>query len=252
MADELEKAPQPAPEETPPQENVETPNEEPEKGPEDQQLNNDDELNAEIEEERKRKEERTVGKTELDKAKFTREKIKKDLSHLNQRITELGGEPDDLEGSLPEEKVRKIVEETIGQRSYAEEVRAEIRRTASSPKEAELAILRYENRIVPSGNPAEDAAEALFLARRKKLESVISEQERALRSEATKDRSPVGGGGGQKPPVEDKPRPPTLEEKRLVDKKGWIWHKGAGRDGKGLYGPQGHVWDPDLGRFKKK
>lgn len=251
MAENETLAP-PAPEkETPPESK---PEDELDETP-DQSLTTDEELDEEIAKEKELAEARKP-RSELDKALFTGKKLVEKITQLGGDPSEILGKPDEEIGEdgkpkpLTEERVRQIAEDSVKTRSYKEQVKEEIRRRAKTPKEAELAILRFENRMIPTGNIDEDVDGAIFLANRKQITARMSEMDRTLRSKDLKTKG--GGAAGQRPPIEEKAPALAPQDMKIVERQGWIWYPKAGPDGKGRYGPKDHEWSPEQNRFIKK
>ena len=84
-----------------------------------------------------------------------------------------------------------------------ETVRERIISNSKTTAEAELALWHFENSIVPTGNPSEDAETSILLANKKRYKQELSEAHRAL---VAKQNLGNGSGAGQKEKVPTKPK----------------------------------------------
>ncbi len=143
--------------------------------------------------------------SEVEKLK---QKFGKKLDKTRDKIRQL------KENTVPKEEVDKIVDEKlVAIRKEIQEERAQAiaERMSKSPDEAELILLNFKHRIVPSGNLQEDMEAAYALANSKKFEGKMSELKTALKSK----KSIPSGGSGAGAPVEQKPKVKYSQE--IVD-----------------------------------
>lgn len=93
---------------------------------------------------------------------------------------------DDEVRNVAREELNKLIAEQQKQL-----VESEIRSLARSDAEAEHMLEIYSRRIVPSGNPREDALNAQLLANRKYLESIGGERQRYTNSQSNQNSNVV-------------------------------------------------------------
>ena len=142
--------------------------------------------------------EKQGGKSELEKALYTRKKI-------DERIQELGGESP--KEDVDEDAIRKIVsEETESIRGtlYDEKARDIISQLTSDKDEAEAIYLKWKNgAVTSSGSLRDDLENVQLILNKKVIQKQFGEYRRTI---ASKETTSKGAGAGQKP-TQGKMRP---------------------------------------------
>lgn len=162
----------------------------------------------------------------LEAEKKRREKAESSAQYHRQEAERLRKE---REGFVTKEDLKEL-EASLTRATQRSQVNAEIKRIASTPKEAELILYHYEHSLVPTGDIITDVQRAHLLANERRLKTENEELQAALQSKENRGQGVRGGAR-----MEDETKEPQLDA-----------------DTKNLIRLNRMAWDSKLKKFKNE